>query len=139
MSNELAEWVALDQAISGAIPDDLPGYRQRYTERAIDAILAAGFHMTATPQVVETVEELQLLPQASGVLDADGMIAQRSGDQWTGDGRFYDARQIALPAQVLYPHPAPNVLHHVLAETDSPIFPSVDADLLTTRHDGEVV
>ena len=54
MSGELAEWVALDQAISGAIPDDLPGYRQRYTERAIDAILAAGFHLTPTPQVVET-------------------------------------------------------------------------------------
>ena len=52
MSNELAEWVALDQAISGAIPDDLPGYRQRYTERAINAILAAGFHMTATPDVL---------------------------------------------------------------------------------------
>jgi len=31
------------------------------------------------------------------------------------------------------------MVRHVLAETDSPTFPSVDADLLTTRHDGEVV
>jgi len=53
MNNEL-ERVALDQAISGAIPDDLPGYRQRYTERAIDAILAAGFRLTPDTQVVTT-------------------------------------------------------------------------------------
>ena len=57
--SEDVERVALDQAISGAIPDDLPGYRQRYTERAIDAILAAGFHVTPTPQwSVEFTEPL---------------------------------------------------------------------------------
>jgi len=33
---------ALVDLIDGAIPDDLPGYRQRYTDRAADAILAAG-------------------------------------------------------------------------------------------------
>lgn len=34
---------ALVDLIDGAIPDDIPGYRQRYTDRAADAILAAGW------------------------------------------------------------------------------------------------
>ena len=56
--SEDVERVALDQAISGAIPDDLPGYRQRYTERAIDAILAAGFHVPPTPLTTAQVNTI---------------------------------------------------------------------------------
>jgi hypothetical protein len=34
---------ALADIIDGCIPDDIPGYRQRYTDKAAEAILAAGF------------------------------------------------------------------------------------------------
>jgi len=30
----------IQEAIEGAIPDDLPGYRQRYTDKAVDRVLA---------------------------------------------------------------------------------------------------
>lgn len=33
----------LIELIDGCIPDDIPGYRQRYTNKAAEAILAAGF------------------------------------------------------------------------------------------------
>jgi hypothetical protein len=34
---------ALTDLIDGCIPDDIPGYRQRYTDKAVESILAAGF------------------------------------------------------------------------------------------------
>ena len=98
--SEDVERVALDQAISGAIPDDLPGYRQRYTERAIDAILSAGFHVTPTPQVVETVAEFRALDGDTRVKLANGQTGQaRHALIWYGD---YDNLPISvLPATVI--------------------------------------
>lgn len=41
MTNEQTEArEALIELIDGCIPDDIPGYRQRYTDKAADAILA---------------------------------------------------------------------------------------------------
>lgn len=44
---------ALIQLIDGCIPDDLPGYRQRYTDRAADAILAAGYRNLLEPEITD--------------------------------------------------------------------------------------
>ena len=102
--SEDVERVALDQAISGAIPDDLPGYRQRYTERAIDAILAAGFHVAPTPQVVETVAEFRALDGETRVKLANGQTGRaRHALIWYRD--YGDKTNDSLPATVLYPHP----------------------------------
>jgi len=100
MMSEDVERVALDQAISGAIPDDLPGYRQRYTERAIDAILDAGFHVAPTPEVVETVAEFRALDGETRVKLANGQTGQaRHALIWYRD---YDNLPIgALPATVI--------------------------------------
>lgn len=49
---------ALIDLIDGCVPDDIPGYRQRYTDKAAEAILAAGFHRTPAPAPSDDVRAL---------------------------------------------------------------------------------
>ena len=39
----------IQEAVEGAIPDDLPGYRQRYTDKAVDRVLAVFATRHPTP------------------------------------------------------------------------------------------
>lgn len=63
------------------------------------AILAAGYRR---PRTITTVEELDALENDSVVM-SEAIAYQKYGhDSWAGDGRFFDTRQIALPAEVLH-------------------------------------
>lgn len=71
---------------------------------AADAILAAGY---SRPRVVETVEQLEALPEDSIVLDACGCAYRKDGSGRTvwlgfGDEAALDWTCVDLPATVLY-------------------------------------
>lgn len=53
---------ALIELIDGCIPDDIPGYRQRYTDKAADAILAASFRRQGP---ITDVREARRIVQAA--------------------------------------------------------------------------
>lgn len=53
---------------------------------------------------IRTLEELDALPLRSVVLEDqyDAAYQKDGEDQWSGDGRYYDACQIDLPVTVIY-------------------------------------
>lgn len=82
-----------------------------------DAILAAGFRRS-TPHVVETVEELDALPNGTIVKSSAGTVACRHSEFFGvvfGDERPFRWDLLALPATVLTPAPAPADRHKVEA------------------------
>lgn len=56
------------------------------------------------PQVVETIEGLEALPDGSVVRDEEACICERDADGWliTGSRNGYIHRDILLPVTVLY-------------------------------------
>jgi len=119
MSNEQVERVArvirpwLSQTMQD--PDDWSETRAR--DIAADVIAHA---MTPTPQVVETVEELEALAHGTPIIDADDNIwtvmwpGAQTKAMSMGRSFLFNIDNLSLPAQVLYPHPTPDV--DVLAE-----------------------
>ncbi|MDH6279510.1 hypothetical protein [Prescottella agglutinans] len=92
--DELANLI--DDAIGWAGQEDIA-----LEYHVADAILAAGY---SSPRVVETIEELEALPVWSVVRDRRKYTLERCDHGWFIPGRagYRDARDIAIPATVLY-------------------------------------
>lgn len=73
--NELAE------AMQTELDPDLRQYHPNHFEQAADALLAAGWSKTRT---VDSIEELEALPDLSVVIDKHDDVSQKRGGRWCG-------------------------------------------------------
>lgn len=79
------------------------GFQKHHRRHQADAILAAGY---SRPRVVETIEQLDTLPEGAVIYSANAFPLEKASNefrtQWTYGPKTVPNRAVQLPATVLH-------------------------------------